>query len=146
MEVSMKVDGQKIRALREQKSWSQEHLASASGLSVRTIQRVEAEGTSLPETRLALAAALGVAAAELMPGEAVQKLAESAAAHGRKWGWIGWAAGVSCAHIGIGVSYLNGASSQDTFSSLGVVGAMAGISAAVIGVLSERAKRRTSSA
>ena len=146
MEASMKVDGGKIRAMREQKSWSQEHLASASGLSVRTIQRVEAEGTSLPETRLALAAALGIAASELMPGKPVQKRAEPESIHGRKWGWIGWAAGFACAHIGIGVGYLNGTSVQDTFSSLGVVGAMAGISAGILGVLSERAKRRTSTA
>lgn len=142
----MKIDGEKVRDLREQKSWSQEHLASASGLSVRTIQRVEAQGTSLPETRLALAAALGVPASALMSGEAIQALAGPAAAHGTKWGWIGWALGVACAHIGIGVGYLNGASSQDTFSSLGIVGAMAGISAAMIGVLSERAKRRASTA
>ena len=39
-------------------------LMNNDGLSVRTVQRVEAEGSGLPETRLALAAALGVAAAE----------------------------------------------------------------------------------
>jgi transcriptional regulator with XRE-family HTH domain len=43
--------------VREKKSWSQEHLASASGLSVRTIQRVEVENIASAETRLALAAA-----------------------------------------------------------------------------------------
>ena len=41
-------------------------LMKIDGLSVRTVQRVDAEGSGLPETRLALAAALGVAAAELM--------------------------------------------------------------------------------
>ena len=49
----MKIDGDKVRILREQKAWSQEHLASVAGLSVRTIQRVESEGGGLPETRLA---------------------------------------------------------------------------------------------
>jgi transcriptional regulator with XRE-family HTH domain len=46
---------------------SQEHLASAAGLSVRTVQRVEIDGVPSAETRLALAAALGVPVADLMP-------------------------------------------------------------------------------
>ena|SRR5688572_19258179 len=66
MEAQMKINGEAVRALREQKSWSQEHLASASGLSVRTVQRVEIEGIASAETRLALAAALDVPVAELM--------------------------------------------------------------------------------
>jgi transcriptional regulator with XRE-family HTH domain len=67
MEAQMKINGDAVRALREQKSWSQEHLADASGLSVRTIQRVEMENLASAETRLALAAALDVPVAVLMP-------------------------------------------------------------------------------
>ena|SRR5688572_19458143 len=67
MEAQMKINGDAVRALREQKSWSQEHLAGASGLSVRTVQRVEMENIASAETRLALAAALGVPVADLMP-------------------------------------------------------------------------------
>ena len=63
----MRINGESVRALREQKSWSQEHLANASGLSVRTIQRVEVEGIASAETRLALAGGLDVPVAELMP-------------------------------------------------------------------------------
>jgi transcriptional regulator with XRE-family HTH domain len=66
MEAQMKVNGEAVRALREQKSWSQEHLANASGLSVRTVQRVEMENVASAETRLALAAALDVPVAVLM--------------------------------------------------------------------------------
>ncbi|HEX5047271.1 MAG TPA: ATP-dependent metallopeptidase FtsH/Yme1/Tma family protein [Gammaproteobacteria bacterium] len=66
MEAQMKINGGAVRALREQKSWSQEHLASASGLSVRTVQRVEVESVGSAETRLALAAALGVPVADLL--------------------------------------------------------------------------------
>jgi transcriptional regulator with XRE-family HTH domain len=68
MDAQMKINGEAVRALRERKSWSQEHLASASGLSVRTVQRVEVEGIASAETRLALAAALGVPVADLIPG------------------------------------------------------------------------------
>ena len=67
MEAQMKINGEAVRALRERKSWSQEHLADASGLSVRTVQRVEMENIASAETRLALAAALDVPVADLMP-------------------------------------------------------------------------------
>jgi transcriptional regulator with XRE-family HTH domain len=66
MEAQMKINGDAVRALRERKSWSQEHLANASGLSVRTVQRVEMENVASAETRLALAAALDVPVAVLM--------------------------------------------------------------------------------
>lgn len=67
MEVQMNIDGEAVRALRERKSWSQEHLAAAAGLSVRTVQRVEAENVASAETRLAIAAALDVPVADLLP-------------------------------------------------------------------------------
>lgn len=60
MEMIMKVNVPLLKRLREKKSWSQEHLAEASGLGLRTIQRVEREGNASAETRLALAAALDV--------------------------------------------------------------------------------------
>lgn len=65
MEMVMKVNVPLIKRLREEKSWSQEHLAEASGISLRTIQRVETEGNASSETKLALAATLGVDVARL---------------------------------------------------------------------------------
>jgi transcriptional regulator with XRE-family HTH domain len=65
--MDMKIDPLKIKQLREARGWSQEHLAEVAGLSPRTVQRIEAEGNASPESRMALAAALGVAAAELGP-------------------------------------------------------------------------------
>ncbi|WP_062060892.1 helix-turn-helix domain-containing protein [Cellvibrio sp. OA-2007] len=61
----MKISSTKIRHLRTQLGWSQEQLALASGLSLRTIQRVEAEGKASRETRVCLAATLSVELAEL---------------------------------------------------------------------------------
>ncbi|GAA5217157.1 helix-turn-helix transcriptional regulator [Corallincola platygyrae] len=50
----------KLKQLRKQKSWSQEVLAKASGLSLRTIQRIESDGRASAESTLAIASALEV--------------------------------------------------------------------------------------
>jgi len=55
----------RLKALREAKSWSQAHLAEAVGLNIRTVQRIEAGEPPAAETMLSLAAALNVDLAEL---------------------------------------------------------------------------------
>ncbi|MCC6202967.1 MAG: helix-turn-helix transcriptional regulator, partial [Gammaproteobacteria bacterium] len=55
----------RVRELRLQKSWSQEHLADVARLNLRTVQRVESAGTASLRTRRALATALGIEPAEL---------------------------------------------------------------------------------
>lgn len=64
---TMKVDPEIIRQLREERAWSQEHLAAVTGLSLRTIQRVESEANASAETRMSLATAFGVDLARLNP-------------------------------------------------------------------------------
>lgn len=61
----MKIDARTLRRLREERSWTQEHLAAVSGLSLRTIQCIEREGNASAESRLALAGALEVDVAVL---------------------------------------------------------------------------------
>ncbi len=63
---TVKVDGKRIRQLREARGWSQEHLASICGLSPRTVQRLETEGNASLESQMAMAAALEVAAEDLL--------------------------------------------------------------------------------
>ena len=63
----MKIDVNKIRTLRDSRAWSQEQLATASGLSVRTVQRAEVESSASRETRVCLAAAFGIDHNELNP-------------------------------------------------------------------------------
>src|SRR5688572_395467 len=48
-----------IRALREKKAWTQEHLAGAARVAVRTVQRAE-DGVMSAETKSAIAGALDV--------------------------------------------------------------------------------------
>ena len=46
MNNQVNISKEKIRQLRISKGWPQEQLALASGLSVRTVQRVESEGAA----------------------------------------------------------------------------------------------------
>lgn len=73
--MDLHIDAQKIRKWREDRCWSQEHLADAAGVSLRTIQRLESHESVSRETVSALAAAFGVDAATLMlnPGEEARK-------------------------------------------------------------------------
>ena len=67
----MKIDANRIRTLREARGWSQEHLASVAGLSPRTVQRLESEGKASHESRMAVAAALEIDAAQLLETAAI---------------------------------------------------------------------------
>lgn len=56
----MRLDGDKIKQLRMAKGWSQEQLSEASGLNLRTIQRLEKGGVAALESGRALAAVFEV--------------------------------------------------------------------------------------
>ncbi len=59
--MDMQIDSWKIRFERERRAWSQEHLAAVSGLSLRTVQRVESSGSPHRSRYVGLAASLVVA-------------------------------------------------------------------------------------
>jgi transcriptional regulator with XRE-family HTH domain len=61
----MIVDTQRIRLERERRAWTQEQLAGATGLGLRTVQRIESEGRASFESTQAIAAALELTIAEL---------------------------------------------------------------------------------
>jgi transcriptional regulator with XRE-family HTH domain len=54
----MQINSDRILELRRKCEWSQDELATASGLNLRTVQRVENAGTASLQTLKALAAAL----------------------------------------------------------------------------------------
>lgn len=56
MSTVMKLNKRKLQQLRTMRCWSQEQLAAACGISVRTIQRIEKTGQASLETTRALAA------------------------------------------------------------------------------------------
>jgi len=67
--MEMKLNSQKIISERKNKAWSQQHLADASVVSLRTIQRVENNGTGSLETVKALASCFELDVNELYENE-----------------------------------------------------------------------------
>ena len=142
METEVRLNPAGVKRLRESKSWTQEHLASAAGVSLRTIQRMEAEGSASAESRLAIAAALGVPVENihlaLEAGDSTRSMEFRRIAIGTRWGY----AGVILGTLASGAGILSGsASPEQAATALGILGAFAGIAAGAIGVLSQRAAR-----
>jgi transcriptional regulator with XRE-family HTH domain len=67
MEESMTTPPEVVRRLRESRAWSQQHLADVAGVSLRTIQRLETNGSASAETKMAVAAAFDVPVETLIP-------------------------------------------------------------------------------
>lgn len=63
------VSAEKIKLLRHQHGWSQEQLATISGVSARTIQRIEKSGDCSLESKMALAGAFNLAVSRLCENE-----------------------------------------------------------------------------
>ena len=61
----MRINADLVVRLRKEKSWSQDELAIASGLNVRTIQRIEREAAASLQSKKALASALNISVQDL---------------------------------------------------------------------------------
>lgn len=61
----MNINAALVKQLRSEKFWSQEELATASGLNLRTVQRIEKEATASLQSKKALAGAFGIAVKDL---------------------------------------------------------------------------------
>jgi len=88
----MQIDSNRIRTEREKRAWSQEHLAEVSGVSLRTVQRIESSGAASFETAKALAAVFEVD---------VSMLAVPARSVRRRPAWIAVAASVVAGLCGL---------------------------------------------
>lgn len=78
-DMSFKADAARIRRWREERQWSQEHLADLAGIGLRTVQRIENGGTASKDSLMALAAAFDVDVMALCvdPAEEVISILES---------------------------------------------------------------------
>jgi transcriptional regulator with XRE-family HTH domain len=127
-----------VKELRKQRSWSQDQLAEIAGISLRTVQRVEKEGTSSLESRKALAVAFEMDAADLeLDLSAIEQVASNR--RGTRYGYIGAATGLVASYVGITLDVLGGGMSLgEAGVYYGGVGAVVGVFAAVIGRRSAR--------
>ena len=79
----MKINAELVLKARKQKSWSQDELAIASGLNLRTIQRIESEASASLQSKKALASALDLDVQDLdyeeklMPQNGEYKMVET---------------------------------------------------------------------
>jgi transcriptional regulator with XRE-family HTH domain len=64
--MDLKIDSEFIKAERQSRGWSQEQLAAAAGLGVRTIQRMESGSVASAESAKSLAAVFGVPFSRLL--------------------------------------------------------------------------------
>ena len=62
----MLVDAKKVKLLRSQKNWTQQHLADVCDISLRTIQRVEKDGVASHETVSAYAAIFELSSSDII--------------------------------------------------------------------------------
>lgn len=127
-----------VKKLRSERSWSQDQLATISGLSIRTIQRVESEGSGSLESKRALAAAFDINVSNLdINSTAASTLASSH--RGCKFGLAGATVGILSAYIGISISFTSGdITSAEAGIHYGSLGALYGISCTVIILMSNR--------
>ena len=137
------IDKELIKKLRNDRSWSQDHLASASGLSLRTVQRIENEGSCSLESKKALASAFEIKSNNLdLNTTVINALASNE--QGRKFGFAGAFVGLVSAYIGITMSLTSGyITSGEAGLYYGVVGAFCGICCGIIGFLSNKYKAVT---
>ena len=61
----MEINAQKIKNLRTERSWTQQHLADTCDISLRTVQRVERYGNASNETLMSMASVFEVKQSEL---------------------------------------------------------------------------------
>ena len=69
----MKINAERVKQLRSDRHWSQEKLSEASGISLRTIQRLESSGKASRETVRLLTAVFDIDPAALTVEEAEPK-------------------------------------------------------------------------
>ena len=136
------INSELVKKLRKQESWSQDQLAAIAGISLRTVQRVEKEGSCSLESRKALASVFKINATELeLDSEAI----EVAANHerGRKYGYAAAIIGLIGAYSGISLDLANDGMSLGMAGAFyGGVGALFGAGCVAIGWRSNKRSRR----
>ena len=131
-----RLNSETVKSLRLKKSWSQEHLASLSGISLRTMQRIENSGAASFESKLSISAALGVPI-EYLSGKPAKAIISK---HTILYGYYGAGLGLMCSYAGTTLALTNGSLSYGQAGVwYGAVGAFVGLCCGIIGILGRRA-------
>lgn len=129
----------RLQTLRGKRGWSQEELAHVSGVSARTIQRLESGTPPSLETSRAIAAAFDLEPHEVFEAEPNQQPGKRAGLYGAQWGIRGALVGYASAVAAVTYALLSGqASGFEAGTSLGVLGAATGLLCLGITWLSRR--------
>lgn len=114
--MDMKINKETLRREREQRAWTQSHLAEVADLSMRTVQRIERTGDASMESASALASALNLELAVLMEIPVVRNgLAPAKPRRSNWWGVIGLLGSVV-----IALGWWSSASAEQVLISLSV--------------------------
>lgn len=84
----MQVDNQQITQIRTERGWTQQHLADACAVSLRTIQRVEKDGIASTETVAALCSVFEVERQQLLTEEGAVKPTNNSKRSAEKPVWL----------------------------------------------------------
>ena len=69
--MQLKINANKLKQLRESRCWSQQQLADMSGLSLKTVQRIEAKSVASQESIKCLGAVFDIAITDLFADDAL---------------------------------------------------------------------------
>ncbi len=132
--MTITINSSMLRAKRAELHWTQSELCEASGLSLRTIQRMETEGRCSIDSVQAIAAAFDVSADDFLVSQHRVGIKR-----GVLLGFAGVAIGVLAATASVFHSLQTATISlADTGASFGIIGAIAGLSCAFIGIMSHK--------
>ena len=85
----MRLNRRFILDLRKQRSWSQDELANVAGLNLRTVQRIERNGSASLQSRRALAAAFDLDPSALDEPEELMRYEYRVLRFDMKWSGLG---------------------------------------------------------
>jgi len=70
--MEMQLDVEKLKKLRSSKAWSQSYLADVSGISMRTIQRIEKSGVASQESAKSICSAYDIVVTDIIVNDTVE--------------------------------------------------------------------------
>lgn len=128
--MDLKIDSALLRRERQKRGWSQEQLATAAGLGIRTVQRIETSGTGSAESAKCLAAVFEMPLADIYVPDPQP--------HPRRRGRLWIAAIAACSALLAPLLLLSRANATDVAIALKIVSEVSGESRMNISVGSGR--------